>query len=646
MLFLAWLSGFNVGFHSDEIDMNNYGKANYAYYLSGGKDMSFTGSNVYGAEVDPLLKYYGNAFELIAVGVNKMTGLDKGKNEFNSRHAINQLFGIIAILFAGLTARKLSGWKTAVTTIWLLFLTPSFFGNILFNTKDIPFCTGYIATLYFIILLLDELPTVSWKTAIGLMLSFAFATNTRIGGLMLIFYLFAFLGVYLLTNKALFTATLKKVKPLFIKLGTIVFGGIALVIITWPYLLSSPIANLMFAIGVSKKFPFRVNINFEGHPTDSLHVPPHYIFKYILITIPIVILIVLMAGGIFYLLRIKQNSWKPGALLILSVCFPLLYAVLTKMALYSGWRHLLFIYPAICIISSIGLTGVIDLIKKPALQFCVYTLMLAGLFRPLVWCIKNHPYEYTYFNELAGGFKGAFYNYDTDYWEISIQNGLEKLIKQEHLADKSDTVILATNAAAFTRYYISRHYPSAKIRVKSSGSGARNVVPWSYALFNSVFLRPDYLNHYFPPAHYICSEDIDGIPVTFALKDTLRLDLIATNALMAHNYRLADSLFMEHIRKTGDDHPGLYGSMSIAKSSISQNEQAIRYATNGLQYHISKLSDYNCHCGLGIAYANLGQYKMSIEEFKKAQRILPNETSATHLLNQLYILLKNMKAQK
>ena len=41
MLGILWISGYDSGFGSDEMDMNIYGKANIAYYTSGFKDTTF-----------------------------------------------------------------------------------------------------------------------------------------------------------------------------------------------------------------------------------------------------------------------------------------------------------------------------------------------------------------------------------------------------------------------------------------------------------------------------------------------------------------------------------------------------------------------------------------------------------------------------
>src|SRR5438128_785909 len=57
MLLITVISGYNVGFHIDEMDMNNYGKANVSYYLSGGADTSFLQNDIEATKVWPLMRY-------------------------------------------------------------------------------------------------------------------------------------------------------------------------------------------------------------------------------------------------------------------------------------------------------------------------------------------------------------------------------------------------------------------------------------------------------------------------------------------------------------------------------------------------------------------------------------------------------------
>jgi tetratricopeptide (TPR) repeat protein len=634
---ITLISGFNVGFNSDEIELNNYGKANLAYYMSAGKDTTLN------APYYKLLKYYGNAYEMVAATTNKVLGTDKGRHEFNVRHSISQLFAIAGLLFTGLTARKLTKtWSSSIFAVWLLFLTPSFMGHFLFNTRDVPFYAGYVASIYYIICFLEELPAPTWKTSISLLLAAAFTTNIRIGGVLLYFYLGLFGLVYLFSNKELMAASLKNAKDIIIKLLAIIPGGILLVILTWPTLLKKP-SELFDALGVASKFPIKVNVNFEGVAMDSLHLPIHYIPKYMMVTIPLFVIACIVAGTVLFFTTIKKYDPRIGALLLFAVFFPVVYAVYANTPLYSSWRHFLFVFPGLCIFGAIALDRLFSASTKLPVNLAIGAVCILAVIRPVAFCVRNTPFEYCYFNELAGEFKTAYLSYDNDYWEISVKQGIDWLMANEHPGSGKDTTFVATNASAFAEYYLAHNYPKAKIKVVQSGFTMRNSNFWTYAVFNSLFLKPEYLENYFPPPH-LHAITIDHIPVTTILKDTVRLDWKANVALRNAQHALSDSLYREYIKTTKDDNIGLYAYMAVAKGSMNLNDEAIVLANKALEYHLSPLIDYNAYCGLGIAYANKKQWQISIENLRKATAVMPKEIAAPDILRQV-MAAKQMSGQ-
>ena len=638
MMLITWISGFNVGYHQDEIDMNNYGKANFAYYTSGGKDTSFMGSDQKGAKIDHLLKYYGSAFEYLAVGANKLIGQINGPQEFNTRHAINQVFAILAILFTGLIARRIGGWRAALIAAWLLFLTPTFFGLALFNTKDIPFCAGYIASLYFMIIFLQELPTPGWKNTICLMLAFAFTTNTRIGGLLLIFYLFLFMAIYIATNKEILKGVQLHARSLALHITAICAGGLALVVLTWPFLLRSPVTNLIATMNVVKKFPMNVKVNFEGVVLDSLHLPVYYLPKFILITVPLFIIAAFLLGFICFIAYRRQLDARLGLLLLTASIFPVVYALYSHVALYSGWRHFLFIYPGICIIAAAGLSYVAQALKKPALQIGFGILCLAGMIKPVIWSINNHPYEYTYFNEWGGGFKKAFYEYETDYWEITLKHEVDWLMSHEPIMQSKDSVSIVSNASVFVQYYIRAHYPKAKVRVGNSGFTERNSVFWRYAIFHPIFLEPNYLENCYPPPKTIHSEGIDGIPIAVVLRDTDRMEYRGIATLMMGNYLGADS-FLKIYFKTEDvnniANVGIYPYLSTIKAYEFQNDLALQLSNKCFDYYLPPNLMYFAYCGQAIADANKGKFSDALKSCNQAIHMAPDQPLAKDLLKQI-----------
>ncbi len=645
MLLLTWLTGFKSGYHQDEIDMCDYGKANIAYYMTGGKDTSFMGSTKKNHELDEFIRYYGSAFEYIATGVNILTGQNDGKQQYKVRHIVNQLFGIVALLFTGLIARRFSGgWGAAILASWLAFLSPSFSGHFLFNTKDVPFCAGYVATVYYIICFLEQLPVVSWKTTLKLMAAFAFTTDIRIGGVLLLMYLFVFTGVYVIAQRKSIGEFVQSSKNLAVRYGVVVIGGLALVVLSWPFLLRSPVKNIIETLGVIKKYPVKIYVNFEGETLESLNLPASYIPKLLSLTIPVFLIIFLFIGLLLCCYNYRKLNLKIGALVLFATIFPLFYAISTNANLYCGWRHFLFIYPGFCIFAAMGVVQLLDFFNNRMVKIALLSVSGLSMVHPILWSVKNHPYEYCYFNEISGGFKNIFYNYDTDYWQMTMEPAIDWMMKNEPIAQSKDTVYIATNIPRILKNYLSTQYPEAtKVKVVDVGCSSRNLINWHYAVFNSFLIKPDYLENYFPPKTMIHSENIDGLPVTAILKDTSRLDMLAMDALSQNHSQLADSLFTAFIAKTGDQNPAVDAYYAIAKAQKNDNDAAIVLANGALQYHLATLNDYWCYCGMGLAYTNKRQFQQGIEILQTAIDLMPGEQYARILLDQAQA---QMNAQK
>ncbi len=646
MLIIFVTSGYNVGFHTDESDMNNYGKANVAYYTSGGKDTSCLGLLTDDdTRIETIFRYYGSGFEYLPVIFNKLTGLDKGANEFNSRHIFINIFGVLALLFSGLIAKKLGGWRAALFTVWLIFLTPTIFGLTLFDSKDIPFCAGYTAMLYLIINLLEELPNPTWRTTLLLMLAFAYTMSTRVAGLLLILTLGMFIVIYGISKTGMFKLILGNIKQIILKLSIIFFGGLILVVITWPFLLMNPVHNFFEALSVVKKFPMMIPLNFEGIYMSSLTVPAYYLPKSMLITIPIFATLAILTGILIAFLKKKEYDWRITTLILFTSIFPIVYAIVSNVVIYTLWRHFLFIYPGLCIIAGIGLNHIFSNLKQQRYRIALIVVCALGMLRPVMWSVNNFPYNYCYFNEFVGGYKKAYYEYETDYWKITMKNCLEWMMKNEPIMQSKDSITVGTDMPMFVQYYLKHHYKGAKVKVVLNDVPTRYGVPWTYCIFSKQFINPEYFEKFYPPKGSIFAEKIDGLTECVVLKDTARLDLLARKAYESRNSVAADSLLSLYLTRDAPDNVGLFGVMAFIKAQVRKNDEAFKYASLGLQYNISPISNYFAVSGIGLAYANQGQYDKAIEKLKEAINILPDNGLANNVLNAvLKIKAENQSA--
>ena len=108
---------------------------------------------------------------------------------------------------------------------------------------------------------------------------------------------------------------------------------------------------------------------------------------------------------------------------VLAAMLPIAVAMAARPALYNGLRHFVFVVPPFAALGGLavqlacrtrGLSG------KPALA-ALAAVAIAGVALPAVGMVRLHPYEYTYFNLLAGGVRGAHGRYMLDYWGLAFK---------------------------------------------------------------------------------------------------------------------------------------------------------------------------------------------------------------------------------
>lgn len=614
MLCVMLYSGANVGFCSDEMDMNQYGKANISFYKSGGKDTSFLNlmQENDSLRVMKTLPFYGSNFEYIAHAANILTGTLDGKQEYNVRHAVNQVMAIIAILFCGLIATRLKGYRAALLSAWFLFLTPTFFGWALFDTKDLPFCTGYIASIYFLILFLEQLPRPTVKATICLMLALFFTLGIRIGGLLLYGYLLLFIPLMLRSKNEKGGGLIKKkdLLPLPGKLVLVIGGSLVLTILSWPYVLIDPMHNFVAAIESAKKFPADIAMNFKGDVIHSTVLPGDYLPTYFFITIPVMLLALVPASFVLIALRSKQIKWQPVLLVVVAAIVPLVYSQLSSMTLYNGWRHLMFFYPCCMVVAGIGADMIVDTLKKPVLQMGFGVLLLGGFIHPIKGCVANGPYQYVYYNELEG-FKDAYYNYENDVWSISMKPAIDWLMINEHIADRKDSVLIATNVGTFTNYYLRTHYPGVKVRAVAISTKNYSNYKWDYLLLNTIFLQTNYLQDHFPPEGTIHTIDADDRPLTAIVKDTTHLQYYISDAVENQDdYLKADSLARVYMATTHNANPNLLGLLAMINARLYHYDRAIDYGMKAIQ---SNPNDFSGRAAMALVCFKQKKIEAAVE---------------------------------
>jgi tetratricopeptide (TPR) repeat protein len=604
----------------------------YNYFVTLGKDKSWEQT-----EVD--MTSYGMSFDVVTVFIIKIFNID---NIYELRHFLNGFTGWIALLFAGLLAVRLGGFRAGLLTLILAFLTPSFMGHVWNNPKDIPFATGYILGLYFIVRFIQELPKPRRSTIILTGLAIASAISVRVGGLLLIAYLGFFTGLYFLFSMGLMKMFRKDnfsvIKRAVVYMFLIAVIGYFAGLILWPFGLENPIKNPIIALGAFTNFATSLRQVFGGKFIWSDNVPWNYIPQYMLITIPVLVLL----GFVLFILFIKRMDQKYkyfwAFVLLFSFAFPIFYIIYKKSNVYGGWRHALFTFPPLAVMSALGYEYLLGVWKNKYFKYVV-VLLFAGLaFHPLRFTVVNHPFEYIYYNELIGGVDKAYGKYETDYYYHSIREGCNWLRKEiEPRLKAGEKIKVASNFSLSVLYYLrdlKDQVTVVYIRYYDKGD-----VDWDYAIVANSYMNPSQLKSgKFPPKHTIHTIDVDKIPVCAIIQRTSKADYQGLRMLDQGRYDEGKVLLKKALEDNMDNETALMG---IARAYIEsyRPDSSLPYLGHLLKVY----PDYDKGLNLvGIAYMNMNQLDKALSIFERIVKVNPKFAAAYHNLGLIYMQTGNL----
>lgn len=511
----------------DEHWHRDYGTDIYNYFFHGSHNAQTTDSGI---------QYYGGLFDFITAFCFYTFHF---ASHYKTMHFLNALVGAIGIIYAGKLARFLGGTKAGIITIILLVCSPSYFGHSFANPKDIPFAAGYIASIYYIILYASNLPRQSFRVIAGLVLSIGFAMGVRIGGLLLIAYLFMAVAGVLLFHKASRTAGLKGI---LLNLCLISGAAYLIAIICWPYAHLGIISKPLESLKVMSNFFITIDMLYGGRHIHSNQVPWYYIPKFILYTAPVIVLAGFVAGIGWVL-----SKWKYGkkdiiiaGFLLFTVIFPPAYAIYKHSSLYDGWRHFLFIYVPLTVLAALGISMLIGS-KVKAIKYVAVIVLAAGLIGPLRFTIAYHPMESLYFNEISGGLKKMYGNYEIDYYMVGIKPATEWLLQQEGVKNKP--IVVATNCTYPVTEYLA---PYKNISVVYVRLYERYTKDWDYCIFFSRFVdRSQLVSGNWPLPETIHTVDVEGVPVASVLKRKTHEDFKGYELLKKNDLAGAKAAFFQ-----------------------------------------------------------------------------------------------------
>lgn len=621
---------FDYGITWDEYEDIGYFNEVLAYFTSFGADKrcldvegTLQGHEVKTALI-PHLVNYGPLVNLTCAFLYKYVspfGL------YETRHFVVALFACIGLMFTGLLARRAGNWQTAVFAFIFILLTPTIFGHGMNNQKDIPFMAFYVGSLYYILKFLEEMPNPTRSTWVKLAICMGLLMSIRVGGLIVFAYLLLFSGVLFLANvynkkhafdfASIKTYIFKLIKPLGL--------GYAVGVIFWPAAIQAPLKHPFEALKNFEKFSLvHIYEIFEGKKYYMKNFPWYYEPKSMMITIPLFVLagavIALLLTALYYK---KIKTWHI-ALFLFATVFPVFYVIYKKSAVYSSWRHLLFVYPTIVVMAALGWQKLMHFIKMKNLRWLPVAILVFLVGKVGAWMVKNHPYQYLYYNEIVGGVKGAYGYYETDYWCQSPRAAMEWLLEHENLKNTKKRVFVGSNNESHSMSYYAEKQTDS-ITIVWTRDFEWDEKYWDYGIFTSRTLcNLQMKNGYYPLKGTIHQITVDGVPIAAVVK---RENFDFYTGFQLKNKNLVDSA-MGYFQKAAVYNPineAPYREMGYIKMVQNQLPEAVSYLNKAIALCPE---NYYAYTYLGYIYQQMKKVDSSYYSFSKAIEYKENMSNA------------------
>jgi hypothetical protein len=417
-LIVLTFAQYGVGADGEEQDL--YGNSIVRWYLTLGQDRS-------AMEYEDLY-YYGGLFDSITAVICAISPLA----HWATRHFMEALVGLSGLIGTWKLARHVGGSAAGFIALLLLAITPSYYGMMFINPKDVPFAAFMVWSLYAAVRMIEEWPKPSWNSILSFGFCAGLAMAVRVVGFVIFAYLFFIILYYCVyyRNERLWPLIGRMMARVILPSLAVAW---AVMLVLWPWGLLSPLLHPLQALThfLSLKEP-NTDTLFFGQEVSIAYHPGQYLPIYMVIKLPdifaalIALSILYCAYRVRYLMR-NLISCR-FAMIMVAALFPYAYVMIVRPQLYDADRHFIFVLPALATLVGVSFSRWINLPgKKVWVSACLVGLLAVGTIHQVTVMARLHPYEYAFYNDMVGGIKGAQGNFETEYWGTSLAEAQHQL---------------------------------------------------------------------------------------------------------------------------------------------------------------------------------------------------------------------------
>ena len=291
-------------------------------------------------------RYYGVAFEMSLLMVERALGLQDSRDIYLTRHLLTHLFYIVGGFACGMLAYRMIGSRWVALLAMLLFLLhPRLYAHSFFNSKDIPFVAMLLIALYLAHRAFRR-DTLGAFLLCGI--GVGLAINLRPFALMLLPMMLAMRGL------DLWQAGRAERNRILMTGAAFLAAAITVVYITHPYYWENPL-RFTEVIRELSQHPRIIRNLFMGEIYRSDAVPWNFIPVWFAITAPPLTLAMGALGAAAVcrqgisrpIAALRDRETRFGVLLLGCFALPIVVVIALQSNIYNGWRHMYFLWGAL-----------------------------------------------------------------------------------------------------------------------------------------------------------------------------------------------------------------------------------------------------------------------------------------------------------
>ena len=345
------------------------------------------------------------------------------------------IFGLAGVVILFYLAESILR-KSGILAVALLALLPVWSGHSWMNSKDIPFATAYLAyTLGSTLIIYRQryrcgrYPQISGTPSLLRLAGISLMLGSRVASF-----------PFVLISEFVFLVLMKK--TYFSRFFVSLVFGVVLGFLLTPQAWNSPIGYPIEAISFIR----------DRQGGGSLLKTSSYVASNLFATLPFVHLlgIVLSALSALFICRRFKLLLLPTSLQLLIAPSLLLFS---GNSLYNELRHLMFIYPAVTILSALGLCTAASRLRDHILFKPFWVVVSLSMVILIVQNALLTPYQYLYKSELSR-LVWPSTQLSVDYWGFSVRELFRNCNKDVECSKSLLTYPLQQNGWGINPQYV------------------------------------------------------------------------------------------------------------------------------------------------------------------------------------------------